>query len=175
MASYFDRFKQIWSILTGKKDIDSMQAQLDEAQGRIASMEAEVRDARETATATEAKMKRLSRYHTDRSIAADSEIKDLKDKLGSVSRKPLRETKKGEHPTSSLSRMVNAVLNYTGEGPKPVLVPEIVEKLIFQGRANLNYADYMMTANGGTIYEGGNGKCQPPQDVVHNSVLFHSC
>ena len=27
--------------------------------------------------------------------------------------------------------------------------------------------------NGGTIDNGGNGKCQPAHDVVHDSELFH--
>ena len=133
MAGFWNRVKQAFDVMRGKKDIEKLEKELSHSQKENEEIQQELANNRE-------QMKRQSSRHNDLLSARDSKIARLNDQLRSRLRRAIL-PKKSENATFTLDEMVDEVLNYKDDGKsvKPVLVPEEVEKLIFKGKANLNY------------------------------------
>ena len=132
MAGFWNRVKQAFRVITGEKDVEKLEQELSDSKKENETMQQELADNRK-------QMKKQASRHIDALSARDSKIKGLNDELRSRQRKAIL-PEKSEDPTYELVKMVNKVLHYEDDGKsvKPVLVPEEVEKLIFQGKADLS-------------------------------------
>ena len=137
MANFFDRIKQAYNVLAGNDDVEQLKKDLSTSQQETTAV-------REELQTTQEKMKKQARLHIDQLDKRDTAIQNQDSKLKSMAREPLTTEDSVKYPTADLFDMVEKVLRYKPHGrngekqPKPVLVPDEVDKLIFQEQAYLD-------------------------------------
>ena len=153
MVNFWQRVKEAVQVLRGdtdihaikenestlKKQVAELNGQVTELNGQVAELSDRVADAKRT-------LKKQAATHLDRQGKEEARNYELNQKIKSLSRKAVQIEKPGNvNSTRELAKMVETVLNYDNiarfhkePGPSPVLVPETIEKLLFQGKADIS-------------------------------------